>query len=73
MLPSQTNLEEDALEDFYISKVDPSIMVQDHVIEIQLPDKKSELRHLRKMQSVNFVERAAIRVVELFSHKDIAC
>jgi hypothetical protein len=70
---SQINPQEDGLKDFYISKGDPSIMAQDNIEEDHRPSKNSELAHLRKMQSVNFVERAAIRVVELFSHKDVAC
>jgi hypothetical protein len=73
MQVSQINPQEEELKDFYISKVDPNILDQEFDKEVRLTNKNSQLRHLRKMQSSNFVERAAIRVVELFSHKDIAC
>jgi hypothetical protein len=35
-------------------------------------DKNRQSRHLRRVQGANFIQRAAIRIVDLFSHEDIA-
>jgi hypothetical protein len=34
--------------------------------------KKRQSRHLRKVQASNFIQRAAIRIVDLFHREDLA-
>jgi hypothetical protein len=42
---------------------------------VKLPDPRVKMRqskHLRRVQRSNFIERAAIRIVDLFNRHDIA-
>jgi hypothetical protein len=60
------------LQEFYLSSISERIPSEEQTITLHSRDELSHRRRLRKMQSKGFLQRAAMKVSELFQRDRIA-
>jgi hypothetical protein len=60
------------LQDYYISSISERVYSEDQTISVHNKGELSHRRRLRKMQSKGFLQRAAMKVSELFQRDRIA-